>query len=229
DNKQEEVDPNALEREVESDEEDESADDEEEFEEDDEDDAELDISYGTWRTEWEGFHLRRPRAASPSTPVIPTTGTASPSMPVVPATGTASPTTPVASPFPSQPPPVADEEGPQLTERQLCWISGSCTKLMCKCRGEIDPGSASRYITMLVHAHIPGPRRYAFTRPEDLPQARVIWESTTETNLRKSMWEVRDKAMKTTGSQDPTTWLYYDPVVKVKLNDGTCSPSVEYT
>ncbi|MQM12247.1 hypothetical protein Taro_045162 [Colocasia esculenta] len=44
DNEQEEVDPNALEREVESDEEEESPDDEDEFEEDDEDDAELNIS-----------------------------------------------------------------------------------------------------------------------------------------------------------------------------------------
>ncbi|MQL95504.1 hypothetical protein Taro_028171 [Colocasia esculenta] len=65
-------------------------------------------------------------------------------------------------------------------------------------RGKIDPGSASLYITTLVHAHIPGPvdawrqipvpvrdvlfdmftRRHAFTRPEDLPRARAIWEST---------------------------------------------------
>ncbi|MQM00750.1 hypothetical protein Taro_033491 [Colocasia esculenta] len=78
---------------------------------------------------------------------------------------------------------------------------------------QIDPGSASRYITTLVHAHIPGPvdawrefpvpvrdllydmftRRYVFTRPEDLPRARAVWESTTQTNLRKSMYEARDK------------------------------------
>ncbi|MQL96852.1 hypothetical protein Taro_029532 [Colocasia esculenta] len=44
DNEQEEVDPNALEREVESDVEEESRHDEDEFEEDDEDDAELNIS-----------------------------------------------------------------------------------------------------------------------------------------------------------------------------------------
>ncbi|MQL83080.1 hypothetical protein Taro_015565 [Colocasia esculenta] len=44
DNEQEEVDLNALEREVESDEEEGSPDDEDEFEEDDEDDAELNIS-----------------------------------------------------------------------------------------------------------------------------------------------------------------------------------------
>ncbi|MQM19944.1 hypothetical protein Taro_052956, partial [Colocasia esculenta] len=88
----------------------------------------------------------------------------------------------------------------------------------------IDPGSANLYITTLVHAHILGPvdawrefpvlvwdllfdmftRRYAFTRPEDLPRARAVWESTTQTNLRKSMWEAQDKAMKTTSSQDPT-------------------------
>ncbi|MQL68076.1 hypothetical protein Taro_000346 [Colocasia esculenta] len=71
-------------------------------------------------------------------------------------------------------------------------------------RGKIDPGSASRYITTL--------RRYAFTRPEDLPRARAVWESTAQTNLRKSMWEARDKAMKTTGNRDPMAWLDYGPV-----------------
>ncbi|MQM23588.1 hypothetical protein Taro_056654 [Colocasia esculenta] len=124
--------------------------------------------------------------ASPSTPVVPATGTGSPSTPVVPATGTASPsTTRVAPPFPSSSPPdvesqhlATDEEGPQLPGRQPCWITG----------GKIDPGSASHYITTMVHAHIPGPvdawrefsvpvwdllfdmftRRFAFTRPEDL-------------------------------------------------------------
>ncbi|MQM06318.1 hypothetical protein Taro_039136 [Colocasia esculenta] len=127
--------------------------------------------------------------ASPSMPVVPTTGTASPSTPVIPTTGTTSPsTTRVAPPFPSSSPPevesqhpAADEEGPQLPGRQPCWISG----------GKIDPGSASRYITTLVHAHISGlvdawrefpvpvryllfdmfTWRYAFMRPEDLPRA----------------------------------------------------------
>ncbi|MQL79116.1 hypothetical protein Taro_011547, partial [Colocasia esculenta] len=143
--------------------------------------------------------------------------------------GTASPsTTRVAPPFPSSSPPevesqhpAADEEGPQLPGRHPCWISG----------GKIDPGSASRYITTLVHAHIPRPvdawreipvpvrdllfdmftRRYMFTRPEDLPRARVVWESTAQTNLRKSMWEAWDKAMKTTGNRDPMAWLDYGP------------------
>ncbi|MQM02697.1 hypothetical protein Taro_035466 [Colocasia esculenta] len=99
-------------------------------------------------------------------------------------------------------------------------------------RGKIDPGSTSRYITTLVHVHIPRPvdswkefppsvrellfdmftRRFVFTRPEDLPRARVIWESTAQTNLRKSMWEARDKATKTTCSRDPTAWIDYGPV-----------------
>ncbi|MQL82877.1 hypothetical protein Taro_015359, partial [Colocasia esculenta] len=184
----EEVDPNALPREVESDEEEESRHDEDEFE-----------RYGTWRTESEGFHLRRPRVHLPIhdrdyLPVHagrPGDRTASPSTPVIPATGTASPTTPVAPHFPSSSPsevesqhPAADEEGPQLPRRQSCWISG----------GKIDLGSASHHITTLVHAHIPGPvdawrefpvpvrdllfdmfmRRYAFTRPEDLPRARAV-------------------------------------------------------
>ncbi|MQL70916.1 hypothetical protein Taro_003275, partial [Colocasia esculenta] len=140
-----------------------------------------------------------------------------------------SPTTPVAPPFPSSSPPevesqhpAADDEGPQLPGQQPCWISG----------GKIDPGSASRYITTLVHAHIPGPVdawrefpvpvrdllyemftwRYVFTRPENLPQARAVWESTAQTNLRKSMYEVRDKAIKTTSSRDPMAWLDYGPV-----------------
>ncbi|MQL69998.1 hypothetical protein Taro_002286 [Colocasia esculenta] len=55
-------------------------------------------------------------------------------------------------------------------------------------------------------------RRFAFTRPEDLPRARAVWESTAQTNLRKSMWETRDKAMKTKCNRDPMAWLDYDPV-----------------
>ncbi|MQL99646.1 hypothetical protein Taro_032375 [Colocasia esculenta] len=52
-------------------------------------------------------------------------------------------------------------------------------------------------------------RRYAFTRPEDLPRARAVWESNAQTNLRKSMYKARDKAMKTTGNRDPMAWLDY--------------------
>ncbi|MQM14255.1 hypothetical protein Taro_047185, partial [Colocasia esculenta] len=113
-------------------------------------------------------------------------------------------------------------------------------------RGKIDPGSASRYITSLVYAHIPGPvdawrefpvpvrdllfdmftRRFAFTRLEDLPRARAVWESTTQTNLRKSMWETRDKAMKTTGNRDPMAWLDYGPVwLRRDYWESLCEPS----
>ncbi|MQM13257.1 hypothetical protein Taro_046185, partial [Colocasia esculenta] len=135
--------------------------------------------------------------------------------------GTTSPsTTRAVPPFPSSSPPEVDsqhtaaaEEGPQLPGRQPCWISG----------GKIDPGSASHYITTLVHAHIPRLvdawcpsgiyyltcSRFAFTRPEDLPRARAVLESTAQTNLRKSMWEARDKTMKTTGNRDPMAWLDY--------------------
>ncbi|MQL91107.1 hypothetical protein Taro_023712 [Colocasia esculenta] len=168
-------------------------------------------------------------SASPSAPVVLATGTASPSTPAVHAIGTAStPSTRAVPPFSSSSPPEVEsqhpvaEEGPQLPGWQPCWIS----------RGKIDLGSASRYITTLVHAHIPGPmdawrefpvpvrdllfdmfmRRFAFTRPKDLPRARAVWESTAQTNLRKSMWEARDKAMKTTGNRDPMAWLDYGPI-----------------
>ncbi|MQL70876.1 hypothetical protein Taro_003213 [Colocasia esculenta] len=74
-----------------------------------------------WRTEWEGFHLRRPRVfllvhVKDRLPDHTDDRTASPSMPV---TGTASP-----PPFPSSSPPevdiqhpAADDEGPQLPGR----------------------------------------------------------------------------------------------------------------
>ncbi|MQL82125.1 hypothetical protein Taro_014602 [Colocasia esculenta] len=111
----------------------------------------------------------------------------------------------------------------------LFMLYSSCRKLMFNCRGKIDLGPAYRFITLLLHAHIPGPvdswkefplsvwdllfdmftRRYMFTRPEDLLRARVVWESTAQTNFTKSMWEVRDKAAKSTGSQDPTAWMDY--------------------
>ncbi|MQM10840.1 hypothetical protein Taro_043739 [Colocasia esculenta] len=54
-------------------------------------------------------------------------------------------------------------------------------------------------------------RRYMFTRPEDLPRAQVVWESTAQTNFIKSMWEARDKAAKTTGNEDPMAWMDYSP------------------
>ncbi|MQM10309.1 hypothetical protein Taro_043202 [Colocasia esculenta] len=149
--------------------------------------------------------------------------TASPPTLVIPATGTTSSTTSVirATEVESHHPTV-DEEGPQLPGRQPCWISG----------GKIDPSSTSYYIITLVYAHIPGPVdswkefppsirellfdiftwRYVFTRPEDLPRARVVWESTAQTNFKRSIWEARYKATKTTGSWDPMAWMDYGPV-----------------
>ncbi|MQL97144.1 hypothetical protein Taro_029832 [Colocasia esculenta] len=103
DNEQEEVDPNALERDLESDEEEE---------------------YGTWRKESEGFHLCRPRVRLP----------------------------------------VHDRDclpvhvgRPGDRDRLPDHASSSIFPFFLTTRGKIDLGSASRYITTLVHAHIPGP------------------------------------------------------------------------
>ncbi|MQL89377.1 hypothetical protein Taro_021958 [Colocasia esculenta] len=219
-NEQEEVDPRDLERRVESDVEEDSRDDEDEFEDDDEEDAELNI-YGTWRTESDGFHVRWLRVRDPvhDRDCLPVHASRPCDKDRLPAEHASSATFPFF--LTTSQHPVA-EEGPQLPGWQPCWISG----------GKIDPGSASRYITTLVHAHIPGPIDawrefpvpvrdvlfdmftpwFTFTRPEDLPRARAVWESTAQTNLRKSMWEARDKAMKTTGNRDPMAWLDYGPV-----------------
>ncbi|MQL69027.1 hypothetical protein Taro_001317, partial [Colocasia esculenta] len=103
----------------------------------------------------------------------------------------------------------------------LFMLYSSCRKLMCNCRGKIDPRSAFRYIISLLCTYVPGPvnsskkfplfiqdllfdmfkRRYMFTRPEDLPRVRAVWESTPQTNFRKSMWEARDKAAKITAAR----------------------------
>ncbi|MQL81414.1 hypothetical protein Taro_013855, partial [Colocasia esculenta] len=216
-NEQEEVDPRDLERRVESDVEEDSRDDEDEFEDDDEDDAELNI-YGTWRTESDGFHVRWPRVRDPVHDRV--------CLPV-------HVWLPVRTGRPSDRDCLPVHTGrPCDRDRLLAEHASSATfPFFLTTRGKIDPGSASRYITTLVRAHIPGPmdawrefpvpvrdvlfdmftRRFAFTRPEDLPRARAVWESTAQTNLRKSMWEARDKAMKTTGNRDPMAWLDYGP------------------
>ncbi|MQL93647.1 hypothetical protein Taro_026298 [Colocasia esculenta] len=51
-----------------------------------------------------------------------------------------------------------------------------------------------------------------FTREEDLPRARVVWESTAQTNFRKSLWAARDKVAKIAGSQNPMPWIDFSPV-----------------
>ncbi|MQL74145.1 hypothetical protein Taro_006507 [Colocasia esculenta] len=156
--------------------------------------------YGTWRTESDGFHVRRLRVRVPihDRDCLP-----------------------VHAGHPGDRDCLPIHAG-HLDDSDRLRVDHASSAtfpffLTTKCMGKIDPGSASRYITTLVHAHIPGPvdawreipRRYAFTRPEDLPRARVVWESTTQTNLRKSMWEAQDKAMKTTGNRDPMAWLDY--------------------
>ncbi|MQM13318.1 hypothetical protein Taro_046243 [Colocasia esculenta] len=108
-----------------------------------------------WRTEWEGFHHRRPR--------VHLLVHARDWLPVYAGDMDRLPDHASSATFPFF-----------LTTR---------------CMGKIDPGSASHYITTLVHAHIPGPvdawrefpvavwdllydmftRRYVFTRPKDLP------------------------------------------------------------
>ncbi|MQL94844.1 hypothetical protein Taro_027501, partial [Colocasia esculenta] len=251
DNEQEEVDPNALEWEVESDEEEESRHDQDEFEEDDEDDR-----YGTWRTESDGFHLRRPRVRVPvhdmdCLPVHVGPPVDRDYLPVHAGRPSDRDRLPVdhasSATFPFFLTTRWRASIQQRMRRGLSYQNDSHVGFQGKLdhfkltvfviyviqfMGKIDPGSASRYITTLVHTHIPGPVdawrefpvpvwdllfdmftwRYAFTRPEDLPRARAIWESTAQTNLRKSMYEARDKAMKTTGNRDPMAWLDYDPI-----------------
>ncbi|MQM14485.1 hypothetical protein Taro_047415 [Colocasia esculenta] len=120
DNEQEEVDPNTIEREVESDEEEESWHDEDKFEEDDKDDR-----YGTWRTESDSFYLCRPRVHIPVHDID--------CLPV---------------------------HSSRLGDRDHLPVdhaSSATFPFFLTTRGKIDPGSTSRYITTLVHAHIPGP------------------------------------------------------------------------
>ncbi|MQM14073.1 hypothetical protein Taro_046999 [Colocasia esculenta] len=146
-----------------------------------------------WRTESEGFHLRRPRVCLPIHAGRP------------------------GDSYMDCLPIHAGRPGDR--DRLPDHASSATFPFFLTTRGKIDPSSSSRYITTLVHAHIPGPvdawrefpvpQRYAFTRPEDLPRARAVWESTAQINLRKSMYEAQDKAMKTIGSQDPMAWLNY--------------------
>ncbi|MQM11244.1 hypothetical protein Taro_044150 [Colocasia esculenta] len=88
--------------------------------------------YGTWRTESDGFHVRRPRVRIP----------------------------------------VHDRDClPVYAGRP-----GDRDRL------PVDHTSSASFPFFLTTG-------YAFTRPEDLPRARAVWESTSQTNLRKSMWE----------------------------------------
>ncbi|MQM08183.1 hypothetical protein Taro_041036 [Colocasia esculenta] len=177
---------------------------------------ELNKRYGTWRTESDDFHLRRPRVR-----VLVHDARPRDCLPVH-----------AGRPGDRHCLPVHAGRLGDGDHLPVDHASSATFPFFLTTRGKIDPSSASRYITTLVHAHIPRlvdawrefpvpirdllfdmfMRRYAFTRSEDFPHARVVWESTTQTNLRKSMWEARDKAMKTTGNRDPMAWLDYGPV-----------------
>ncbi|MQM16176.1 hypothetical protein Taro_049133 [Colocasia esculenta] len=57
-----------------------------------------------------------------------------------------------------------------------------------------------------------------FTREEDLPRARAVWESTAQTNFRKLLWEARDKRHKL--ERVPTFHELFDRTHKQKgMND----------
>ncbi|MQL74511.1 hypothetical protein Taro_006874, partial [Colocasia esculenta] len=64
------------------------------------------------------------------------------------------------------------------------------------------PGDRIRITLSSVTCPIQQQRRYMFTREEDLPRARIVWDSTSRTNFKKSLWEALDKAAKIVGSQD---------------------------
>ncbi|MQL90389.1 hypothetical protein Taro_022988 [Colocasia esculenta] len=191
------------------------------------------IVNGTWRTESEGFHLRRPRVCLPvhaghlsdrdCLPVhvgrpgdrymdrLPNHASS--------ATFPFFLTTSVLNCFQQR----WRTSIQQRMRRGLSYLDGSHVGFQgkldhFKLTGEDGPRTHSR--TSGCMERVPGVcldllfdmfTRYTFTRPEDLPRARAVWESTAQTNLRKSMYEARDKAMKTTGSRDPMAWLDYDP------------------
>ncbi|MQM02537.1 hypothetical protein Taro_035305, partial [Colocasia esculenta] len=68
-------------------------------------------------------------------------------------------------------------------------------------RGKIDPGSASRYITSLLYAHIPGP-----------VDSSKKFPLSVRDSLFDMFMEARDKAAKIAGIQDPIAWMDYDLV-----------------
>ncbi|MQM07401.1 hypothetical protein Taro_040244 [Colocasia esculenta] len=160
DNEQEEIDPNALEREVEYDEEEESPDDEDEFEEDDEDDAELDISSAS-DDEYRQYYKILVRL-----PVHAGRPYDRDRLPV----------------YVSRPGDRAIIQ--QNMRRGLSYLDAIHVGFLRPMDSwkEFPPSVWELLFDMFT--------RYVFTRPEDLPRARDIWESTPQTNFRKSMWKV---------------------------------------
>ncbi|MQL97329.1 hypothetical protein Taro_030023, partial [Colocasia esculenta] len=148
--------------------------------------------YGTWRMEWEGFHLRRPRVRLPVHASRPDNRYY----------------LPVHAGRPGNRDCLPVHAGCLDNRDRLPDHASRVTFPIPITTRAIIQQRMRRSLGYLDGSH----RRYAFTKPEDLPRARVVWESTSQTNLRKSMWEARDKAMKTTSSRDPTAWLDYGPI-----------------
>ncbi|MQL76290.1 hypothetical protein Taro_008680 [Colocasia esculenta] len=162
--------------------------------------------YGTWRTESEGFHLRRLRVRLPVHDRD--------CLPVHAGRPDDRDCLPVHAGRPSDRDRLPDHASSAtfpffLTTKYMYRWRASIQQRMRRGLSYLD-GSHVGFQGKLDHFKLN--RRYAFTRPEDLPRARAVWESTAQTNLRKSMYEARDKAMKTTGNRDPMAWLDYGPV-----------------
>ncbi|MQL77000.1 hypothetical protein Taro_009385 [Colocasia esculenta] len=98
--------------------------------------------YGTWRTESEGFHLRRPRVR----------------LPVYAGRPGDIDCLPIHASRPDDRDCLPVHAGcPGDMDRLPDHANSATFPFFLTTRGKIDPGSASRYITTLVHAHIPGP------------------------------------------------------------------------
>ncbi|MQM02113.1 hypothetical protein Taro_034876 [Colocasia esculenta] len=188
--------------------------------------------YGTWRMEWEGFHLRRPRvyADRDRLPVHAGHLADRDHLPVHAGRPADRDCLPVLAGHPADRDRLPVHAGRPADRDCLPDPASSVTfPIQITTRGKIDPGSASRYNTTLVYAHILGPVDSWKEFPPSVwellfdmftvhvhetggsPSSTSVWESTSQTNLRKSMWEARDKATKTTGSRDPTAWMDYGP------------------
>ncbi|MQM06876.1 hypothetical protein Taro_039707 [Colocasia esculenta] len=132
--------------------------------------------YGTWRTEWEGFHLRRPRVYADRDRLPVHTGRPGDRDRLL-----------------------VHADRPDDRDRLPDPASSVSFPIPIPTRyGEDRSRFCFPLYYDLVHAYILGPmeswkefppsvrellfkmftRRYVFTRPEDLPRARVVWEST---------------------------------------------------
>ncbi|MQL97062.1 hypothetical protein Taro_029739, partial [Colocasia esculenta] len=168
--------------------------------------------YGTWRTCWEGVHLCRPRVYADRVRLPDYAGCPNDRVRLPDYAG-------------------CPDDRVRLPDYAGCPGDRVCLPVHAGCPGDrvrLLPSSVNFPIPITTRepsssgggggsgswtaAMLDFRWRYMFTRPEDLPRARVVWESTAHNNFRKSMWEAQDKAAKTTCSKDPTAWLDYSPV-----------------